>query len=222
MRRKESLVTGQVYHIFNRSIADFTIFNNDDEFLRMQQLMQYYQIENELRFSDFIELEKVQAEGFNNFFNFISKDKERLVRILAYCLMPTHFHLILRQLEDRGISLYLRDIQNSYSHYFNTKHKRKGPLWESKFKNVLVENNEQLLHLTRYIHLNPVTAYLVKRPEQWYRSSYNEYLSVDKTADNLCKFDDILEIKPKVYRKFVNDQISYQRELIKIKKLIID
>lgn len=215
-------MTGQVYHIFNRSIADFTIFNNDDEFLRMQQVMQYYQIENELRFSDFIGLEKVQAEGFNNFFNFIAKDKERLVQILAYCLMPTHFHLILKQLTDQGISCYLRDVQNSYSHYFNTKHKRKGPLWESKFKNVLVENNEQLLHLTGYTHLNPVTAFLVKKPEDWVWSSYNEYLSEDDMVGALCKFDDILEIKPKVYRKFVNDQISYQRELAKIKKLIID
>ncbi len=78
--------------------------------------------------------------------------------------MPTHIHLILKQLKEDGISAYMSKILNSYTCYFNRRTKRKGPLWESRFKRVEVTSDEQLLHLTRYIHLNPVTAHIVEEP----------------------------------------------------------
>lgn len=212
----------QIYHIFNRSIADYNIFNNKSEFERILQLIQYYQIDNTIRFSDFVALEIVQKCGFNNFLRTISTDKVKSVQIIAYCLMPTHFHLILKQLVENGISNYMRKVLDGYTRYFNNIHKRRGPLWESKFKNVLVEGDEQLNHLVRYIHLNPTTANLVNSPEDWLYSSYREYLGRMADSQKMCQFDDILEIKPSSYRKFVNDQISYQRELAKIKKLILD
>ena len=220
--RKEPLVTDGIYHVFNRSIAGFHIFNNNEEFLRMKQLMKYYQIKNELRFSDFIELKQVQEEGFNNYFNKILIDKDKLIQIIAYSFMPTHIHLIVKQLSNDGISDYMGDFLNSYTRFFNTKYKRKGPLWESKFKNVLVKSDEQLLHLTRYLHLNSTTAKLVDRPEDWEFSSYNEYLGKENEIRSICEFKDLLDIKPSEYRKFVNDQISYQKELAKIKDLLID
>lgn len=214
------MVTGEIYHIFSRSIANYRIFNNDYEFNRMLQLIKYYQRENDLKFSNFIESRLVQKEGFNNVLEIISSNKDKLVEIIAYCLMPTHIHLIVKQVQNNGISNYMRKILNSYSCYFNTKYERKGPLWESKFKNVLVDSDEQLLHLTRYVHLNPVTASMINNPDDWPFSSYKEYLMED---DNIiCRSKDILEIKPSTYRKFVNDQISYQRELSKIKKLLVD
>ncbi|HLB95783.1 MAG TPA: transposase [Patescibacteria group bacterium] len=222
VRRKDPLVDGEVYHIFDRSIADFVIFNNREELERMRQLIKYYQTKSNAKFSDFIESKIVERQGFNNAFNIISEGKENLVQIIAYCLMSTHIHLILKQLKENGISDYMRKILESYSSYFNAKHRRKGPLWESKFKNVLVTSEEQLLHLTRYVHLNPVTALLVNKPEDWVFSSYNEYLYKFKENSAICKFDDILEIKQPLYRKFVNNRISYQRELAKIKNLILD
>lgn len=220
--RKDLLAVGQVYHVFSRSIAKFVIFNNDDEFLRMKQLAKYYQIKNEIKFSNFLELQGVQKEGFNNFFNLISTDKEKLVQIIAYCLMPTHIHLVLKQLQENGISDYMKNVLNSYTRFFNSKHKRKGPLWEGRFKNVSVDKDEQLLHLTRYIHLNPVTAQLINMPEKWEYSSYKEYLSETIDSNSICSFKNVLEIKPPLYKNFVNNQIAYQKELSKIKKLVID
>ena len=220
--RKDALVEGQVYHIFNKSIANYEIFNNADEFLRMKQLLKYYQVENDLRFSGFMDLTSVEKWGFDSFFRTASKDKNNIVQTIAYCLMPTHFHLIVKQLDKNGISIFISKVLNSYTRYFNTIHKRKGPLWESEFQSVLVISDEQLLHLTRYIHLNPVTAHLINKPEKWLWSSHNEYLSKNSKIENLCQLDDILEIHPAEYRKFVNDRISYQRELVKIKALIID
>lgn len=222
MRRKDFLVNHEIYHIFSRSIADFRILNNIGEFERMKQSVKYYQTENEMRLSDFIESKIVVREGFDYAINLVSKDKENLVQIIAYCFMPTHIHLVLKQLQDNGISNYMRKILESYSTYFNTKHRRKGPLWESRFKNVLVKKDEQLMHLTRCIHLNPVTASLVKKPEDWKFSSYGEYLSNVDGSVTLCQFDDILNIETTPYRKFVNERISYQKELAKIKSVIIE
>lgn len=220
--RKIPLTTGEVYHVFTRSIADFKIFNNKHDYTRAQHLIKYYKFNNDLRFSKFIELKTCQQNGFNSALNIMSKDKEELIQIVAYCLMPTHIHLILKQLQENGISKYMNNVLNGYSKYFNTKHKRKGPLWESRFNSILVDSDEQLLHLTRYIHLNPATAKLVDRPGDWIFSSYGEYLSKTDGVTSICKFDDILEIDSSSYRKFVNDHISYQRELAKIKNLIIE
>ncbi|HLB95606.1 MAG TPA: transposase [Patescibacteria group bacterium] len=222
MKRAVGLVTGEVYHIFNRSIVDYRIFNNDEEYFRMMNLLKYYQIRSEIKFSEFIQLKQIEGYGFDRFFEIISKDKEKVVQIIAYCLMPTHFHLILKQLAEKGISSYMANTLNSYTHYFNMKHRRKGPLWESKFKNVLVNNDEQLIHLTRYIHLNPATALLTEKPEQWSFSSYNKYLSTSCSTSTLCQYSDILDIKTSEYKKFVNDRVSYQRELAKIKNLLLD
>jgi len=222
MQRKELLVSGEVYHVFNRSIANYVIFNNENEYERMWQLFKYYLTTRDLRLSDFLELKLVEQEGFNNAVNIVSQDSDPLVQIIAWCIMPTHFHLVLKQLIDSGISNYLRIILESYSSYFNAKYNRKGPLWESKFKNVLVENDEQLNHLVRYTHLNPTTAHLVNSPEEWLFSSYREYLGEIADSQKMCRFDDILDIKPLSYRKFVTDQVSYQRELAQIKKLLFD
>lgn len=216
------MVNGEIYHIFTRSIADYRIFNDNNEFERMAQLIKYYRFKNDLRFSYFTKSKLVEKEGFNNAFAITSKGKNNLVQIIAYCLMPTHVHLILKQFANNGTSDYMSNLLNGYTRFFNTTHKRKGPLWESRFKNVLVKTDDQMLHLTRYIHLNPVTARIINKPQDWPFSSYNEYLSLIQDNSVICEFDDILEIKPSIYRKFVNDQISYQRELAKIKSLILD
>lgn len=221
MKRLVPLVNGEVYHILNRSIAEYKVFNDGEDYLRMQQMLRYYQKKPDRSFSHFINLDGVARFGFNNFLNTVSKDKKEIIQIIAYCLMPTHIHLILKQLEEDGISKYFGDILNSYSRFFNTKHKRKGPLWEAKFKNILVNSDEQLLHLTRYIHLNPATAHLVEKAENWQFSSCNEYLKL-KSNMVICDYDDLLEIKPVVYKKFVNDRLAYQRELAKIKALILE
>lgn len=219
--RKELFITGEVYHVFNRSIAEFRIFNNASEFSRMTEVIRYYQRENPLiKYSDFIR--SAEAKHYSSNRNSYLLDKEKLVEIIAYCLMPTHLHLILRELKEKGISTFMGNILNSYARYFNTKYKRKGHLWEGSFKNVLVKTDEQLLHLTRYVHLNPVTAYLVDKPEEWIASSAKEYLGEVNANDRICHFEAILDIKPEVYRKFLEDRISYQRELAKIKELTIE
>jgi len=133
--------------------------------------------------------------------------------------MPTHIHLLLKQKQDFGISRYINRCLNSYTRYFNIKHKRKGPLWESRFKSSAITSNEIFTHITRYIHLNPVTAGLAGSPADWDFSSYSEYLS-ENTTPIICELEGLWDIIPRNYKQFVIEQASYQKELSLIKHLI--
>lgn len=224
MHKRNPLAVGEIYHVFNKSIAGFKIFNTEADYLRIIATIRYYQVVGcSLSFSDFLRLKRTEGNNIDECLKDYLKDKkEKIADMLAYCIMPTHIHLILKQLKEKGISLFMSNILNSYSRYFNTKHKRKGPLWEGRFKHVLVETDEQLLHLTRYIHLNPATAYLVDNPQGWAASSYKEYILERKTDNQICNYENLLKIVPSYYKKFVEDMTSYQRDLAKIKNQILE
>ena len=138
--------------------------------------------------------------------------------------MPNHFHLLLRQTEERGISKFLSNFQNSYTRYYNTKNERDGAIFLNQFKAVLIRTDEQLIHVSRYIHLNPTTSYVVKDFHSlldypW--SSLSEYLN---NKPEICEIETIMDIfgTSTNYRKFLEEQVEYQRELDKIKHLILE
>jgi putative transposase len=224
MKREEPLSTGNVYHILNKSIAGYTIFTSDKDYSRMIQMLRFFAVDNKKlpRFARFLEIVDGQKTTFEELLLKETKDSDKNVQIIAYCFMPTHFHLILKQLKDGGISTFTGNLSNSYARYFNIKYKRKGRLWEDKFKNVSVDSDEQLLHLTRYIHLNPVTAGIVDNADKWRYSSYREYLKKNKAKHPICDFEDILSIDPLEYTEFVESQVEYQKELAIIKKITME
>lgn len=211
--RKVILANGESYHIFNRSLRQVPIFTNKKEFDLFVLTSHYYlQQSPPIKFSIY--------RRYKN--RYRVDHSKTLVKIIAYCLMPTHFHFILTQLEDEGIKAYIHRLANSYSHYFNKKHDQKGPLFESKFKAVRIETQEQLIHLSRYIHLNPVTNFLIEDPEEYSYSSYKIYLYNHKSdfvdsSDVLTSFKSVGS-----YKKFVLDQKDYQRELKRIRHLIFE
>ena len=214
------LAQGDYYYVFNRSIAGYVIFNNVHEYMRMLALIKYYQFSSlPKRFSHFIE--NTELTDFDEKFNPLNEGGEKLVRMVGFCLMPTHIHLILNPVLQGGISKFVSNVLNSYARYFNMKHNRKGPLWEGRFKSVRVETQEQLLHLTRYVHLNPTTANLVSAPEDWIYSSCREYLSLPGQKA-WCDGRDVVGLSSVDYRKFLEDRIFYQQELARIKKLVLD
>jgi len=219
--RKDALVTGEIYHVFNRSIAGYRIFSTLSEFFRINEALRFYQRENSpVGLARYLEIVETKGPCSSKIVKWSTGDK--IVQICAYCIMPTHIHLIIKQLKEDGASTFMGNLQNSYARYFNTKRKRKGPLWEGKFKNVLVKTDEQLLHLTRYVHLNPTTASLVDKPEDWPASSYKEYIRVVDDAWRICEYQDLLDVQPHSYREFVEDRISYQREMSIIRKLLLE
>jgi len=216
--RKQEIVTNNVYHILNKSIEKFIIFNTDYDYARMIELIKYYQFANVPVKYSYLMSRSIEEQISNK--SYIKDKNEKLVNIISYCLMPTHFHMTLQQLVYGGISKFVNLIQSSYSKYFNIKHDRKGPLWQGYYKNVLVASDKQLLHLTRYHHLNPVSARLIDKPEDWEYSSYNEYLGNIKTP--ICNYNKLLKFKPNVYKRFMENRINYQRELTRIKKIILE
>ena len=216
--RKDPLAIDHYYHIFNRSIAKYVIFNDDEDYARFIELIslcRYKDFNN--KYSRFAGLEATQQAAT---IASLRNSSDLLAEILTYSLMPTHMHLILKQVSAEGISRFMSKILNSYTKYFNAKHHRLGPLFEGHFKDVLIKTDNQLLHVGRYIHLNPTSAGLVENPFDWRYSSLGEYC--DETQDGICNFREVIRLSPERYKKFVLDQQSYQRSLSRIKSFLID
>lgn len=209
--RKVVLANDEIYHVFNRGVEEKIVFSDKRNYDRFIKTFVYYQKSGvPPRFSL---NEKIPHEIFVKLPN--------LVEIIAYCLMPTHFHFLLKQKKENGISQFLSQIVNSYTRYFNTRHKRKGHLFQGPFKAVRVENDEQLMHLSRYIHLNPSVDFLVKNLKEYEYSSYLEYLTSQR---GICQKNIVLSLfpSPKAYEKFVLDREDYGRRLNAIKRLTIE
>jgi putative transposase len=212
-RRKVPLRTGCFYHVFNKSIAEYEIFRFEEEYIRIRESIRFYKTALcGQSYSVALKNNKLQDAALHG--------PER-VRLIAYCVMPTHIHLLLCQLDNDGIEELMRHAQAGYAGYFNSKTKRKGPLWEGRFDARLIETDEDLLHMTRYIHLNPTSAGLVTDPAEWGMSSYREYLGIEGGA-SLCDFKGLVSLPPEQYKKFSLDRQDYQRSLQVIKAHLMD
>ncbi|MDP3888893.1 MAG: transposase [bacterium] len=220
--RQVVLAPGEIYHVFNRSIEQRPVFTNKREYKRALQAFDYYRFKSPpLRLSKAMLLETKLREDF---FQSFKKEGEKLVDIIAYCFMPNHFHFLLKQKEENGISRFTSNFTNSYTRYYNTKYKRIGALFQGIFKAVHVGNDEQLIHVSRYIHLNPVVSFLVQPDmlDSYLWSSFQEFIG--KSQDNFCATEIILDnfSSSNEYREFVNDRIDYGRKLELIKHLILE
>ena len=219
VQRKTILSTGEFYHIFNRALDNQPIFVNKRDCQRFVDVLFFYQKNPQIRFSHFINLPLKERE---NIFKQLNKNK-KIVGILAFVLMPNHFHFLVQQKEENGISLFLSRVTNSYTRYYNIKYKRKGDLFESVFKAVRVETEEQLIHLSRYIHINPVVSFFIDEKDliSYTFSSFSEYL---KGRSLLLDLEPVLNHfkNPQDYKKFVFNQIDYGKKLEKIKHLLLE
>ena len=139
--RRIPFVNGQIYHIFNRSQTRANIFVNKPDCNRAVQAIYYYSyITPPTKLSNFLTQNKKDKSLF-----FEKKARsEKLIDLFAYCLMPNHFHFLLEQKKENGISRFMALFQNSYAKYFNTKYKKEGSLFTGPFKAVRIETDEQL------------------------------------------------------------------------------
>jgi putative transposase len=211
--RKTILANGETYHIFNRSVQGVRIFRGRREGEIFVEAMRFYlQPRPPTKFSKY----RLSRDRYP------IKVDEPLVTIINFCLMPNHFHFTLRQEKEEGIRKFIQRLLNSFAHYFSVKYKNRGPVFEGNFKAVRVENDEQLVHLSRYIHLNPVTACLVNKPEEYWHSSYRAYLDKEDLdfVDPTLVLDQFSSRRR--YREFVLSQRDYQMSLDKIKHLMME
>ena len=154
MTREIQLENDELYHIFNRVVDGASMFNRDIDYERF--LVISY-LANDFS-SGKIHLERF---GPNGVWSTIGGEdyREKLVDIFSWCLMPTHFHILLKQVKDGGTSLFLKRLQGSHSKYYNTVYKRHGVLFGGPFKAVHIGTDEQFTHVSRYIHLNPLKLF---------------------------------------------------------------
>lgn len=212
--RKDPIVTNHTYHIFNRGVNKSEIFFAEEDYRRFITAAIHYK-RSTRQFSHF---RSHFRSGIGNLGNL---DKSK-VKILSYCLMPNHFHFLIRQLEDGGITWFMQHLANSYAHYINVKYKRTGSLFGGRFENRLIETDEQLMHVSRYIHLNPFVADLVSRLSDYQWSSYTSFIKGLK--DDIVDPKEILGFfkSEEDYNKFVLDQVNYAKELNRVKHLMVD
>lgn len=220
--RRTPIITGEIYHAFNRSIARQPIFLNVRSYSRALELINFYSyVQPRLRFSHYNRLPlKEKADFLDDLKNNVRKQ----IQLFAFCLMPNHVHFLMQEMEKNGISRFMSNFQNSYAKYLNLKTDRTGSLFQSMFKAVRIESDEQLIHVCRYIHLNPLTSYVIKDVsdlENYPWSSYPEYFKKSSDLIDTTLISSFFPSKKK-FKKFTLDQIDYQRELDKIKHLSFD
>lgn len=216
------IITGEIYHVFNRGNNRQSTFTDKRNYRRAIECISFYHFAKPpMRLSKFLRLEQVKQQEVL----IALKKSERIAQIFCYCLMPNHFHFLLKQMKEGGIAKFLSNFQNSYTRYFNTRHKRDGSLFLDQFKAVRIETDEQFIHVSRYIHLNPYTGYVVKSfkdLEKYPWSSFGDYLNSE--INSFIDKDQILGFfrKPSKYKKFVFDQADYQRKLKEVEHLILE
>ncbi len=214
--------TGQFYHVYNRGVARQPVFLTKRDYDRFLLTISYYRFTKlPFKLSHLLQLKEKDREYV---LTHEINTKEKLVEHVAFVLMPNHFHLLLKQDANSGISVFLSKTLNSYTKYFNTKRKRVGPLFQGAFKAVRIESDEQLLHLSRYIHLNPLVSYVVRERDflsyPW--SSLRTYLGKEERL--FIEKNIILQhfSSPNAYLQFVMDQADYGKKLEEIKHVCLE
>lgn len=213
--REKQFVEGEFFHVFNKSIAGFGIFKDLNNAKHFIDILDYY---NSSKLNE--SFSKALRRNAFTPQNILYPRRASLLKFISYCIMPDHYHLLIKITKSYSLSKYINDIENSFTRFFNIKFERKGPLWQTNFKAVWVTSDEQLLHCSRYIHLNPTSNGLAERPEDWLFSSYRDFISDERI---LSKFVTEISIRSKdYYRRFVEDQKDYQRKLKLIRKLMLE
>ncbi|MFA6437535.1 MAG: transposase [Candidatus Paceibacterota bacterium] len=221
MKRPE-FFCNKIYHIYNRGVDKRNIFLDDiDRFRFIHDLFEFNDI-NPV-FNAGYNFRNKSIEVGLQYIDNKNKPRKLLVEILAFCLMPNHFHLLLRQRKENGITEFMRKLGTGYTNYFNQKYTRSGVLFQGKFKALLIEKETHFIYLPHYIHTNPLDLTdakwrqdgisglnkILKFLEEYRWSSLPDYLN-KKNFPSITQRNFLLEIfgGEKQYKKDLTDIIK--------------
>lgn len=225
MSRKIQFSVDEFYHVYNRGTEKRKIFLVRKDYERFIALL--YLANN----TEIVHLSNYQGSTLMDFLA-ISRGNI-LVDIGAYCLMPNHFHLLVKEVREGGLSAFMQKLITAYTMYFNLKYERSGALFSGRFKAQHADNDPYLQHLFVYLHLNPIKLVEsewqkegvrdIKRAERFlktYRySSYQTFLGM-QTAEsailNRASFPDYFQT-PKEFSEFINEWLKISKEGANIK-----
>lgn len=204
------------YHVYNCGVEKRRTFLNGREYQRFLDAAEYYLHDQKISYVQFQDLNE-KAKAFYRQLNPEGLTTLR-VGIIAYCLMPNHFHFLVKPAKDGGLPRFFSDIANSYTKYFNTKNKRVGNLFQGTFKAKGITSDASLLQVSRYIHLNPSSpyAYPYSSLQDWLRLKDSKIVD----QEELNKW---LEVAGGVknYQSFVDSKLD-QNPSLGIEELILE
>lgn len=192
--RLNPIISGQYYHIFGRGNNKQNIFRHERDYIRFLFLVLHFQSSEVFKNID----RNVSNYNKNLVFGLSKNEiddivKNRYIELVGFVFMPNHFHLIIREVKDNGISKYMQRVLTSYSKYFNTKYEQSGHLFQGPYKAVHIGDDNQLSYLSAYQHRNPNELKEWKGRELKYPwSSYQDYVKENKWR-KLLKNDIIMD-----------------------------
>lgn len=232
--KRPQLINDEIYHVVVRATGDSLLFKNIDDYYR--GIFSIYEFNNQNPIEIRVRREQRKKEKANGE-RFSVDLRKCFVEIFVFCFMPNHVHLILKQIENSGISSFMRKFGAGYAGYFNKKYKRKGPLL-SKFRAVHIKTDEQLQNCFAYVHVNPLSLIepgwkekgiklskkAIKFLEEDYKwSSYWDYIG-KKNFPSITERKFILETMggEKGCRNVVKNWIEYKKEIKTLENIIIE
>lgn len=184
----------QYYHVYSRGVAKQVIFHDPQDYEVFLSLFKRY----------------LSLQAATNPRHGVYPHYGKRLKLLAYCLMPNHIHMLVYQHDDKALIEFMRSVMTSYSMYYNRKYKRVGPVFQSRYRASRITRDDYLEHISRYLHLNPTDW-------KYYPYSSLKYYLGNATADWISPVK-ILELFPSVdqYLEFVSDYEGYKEMLDEI------
>ncbi len=225
--KNQELTIDEIYHIILRGVGDSLIFKDKNDYYRAIFSLYEFNDDNPVSIREKRKLRKKSKNVKGLTFDILNKKRDVLIELLAFCLMPNHIHLLVRQVKDNGITKFMRKFGTGQAMYFNKKYQRKGHLFAT-FRAVHIKDDEQLKNVFVYIHANPISLIEpnwkengIANPEntskflenyKW--SSYLDYIG-KKNFPSLTKRDFISEIMngEQGCKEFVDSWIKYKGEI---------
>jgi putative transposase len=211
--RKVNLVSGEYYHIYNRGNSKQKIFNDNEDYFRFMSLL--YACNSNNNFRVFTLAKEESPYDFER--------NKQIISIGAYCLMPNHFHIIITQIENNGISKFMQKVTTAYVMYYNKKYKRTGGLFEGKFKSQHASDDRHLKYLFSYIHLNPIKLIQKDWKEigiknendallylnKYEYSSYLDYLRIERIQNKILNTESFPHYIPNNKESFIKEILEW-------------
>ena len=202
------IAPGEYYHIFNRAVSKQVIFHDFSDYARFLFLILYFQAP--VKILHIGRAVKEFVEYFDQSSALTNVDekaiiKKRTVELVCFCIMPNHFHLLIKESEEGGIATYMQRVLTASSKYYNTKYEKSGHVFQGPYRAVHIENDRQLLHVSAYIHRNTrEISRWFRKEDQYPWSSYQDFIGENRWGDLLLSDIVLGQFKDKKhYHEFV-------------------
>lgn len=221
--RKTRFANWEYYHIYNRGVDKRTIFQNENDFFRFYISLILLNSDKDGLMEDWRDFRRWHPRAQLSEFLKQCPKRKNIVSIVAYCLNPNHYHLILKQKVEDGIKKYMHKVSTSYTNYFNAKYDRSGALFQGRFKAGHIKSTGKLLYMSIYVSCNSeVHGVSPARIHPW--CSFGEYaLGIGKS--NLCDGKKVISEHFRSaddFKDFARENIKHMKEIKEDEKLILE